>query len=259
MKGLLRFFINKKTIVLLGVIAGIAVIVGGYYYRTQILTGPVEVLIAKDTIKGETQIDVNMFIRIKMNSADLKALTKAAGGSESMIYKASEANSLIGKYVKISATIPKNGLFYKDIIVSEEEMPNYIWHEIEDDQTIFKMDVTALDADYNSIKPGQNVAIYSKYVDAVGTLIQECYIGSAKVYSVRDKSLNDISDKKYSGAAETMYFVVSNHYYQYLTLGPDMGVTFYPVPIGNMKEGTTCDGRLTDEFIKSKIYSSTIE
>jgi hypothetical protein len=56
-----------------------------------------------------------------------------------------------------------------------------------------------------------------------------------------------------------MYFIVSNHYYQYLTVGSTSGVTFYPVPIGNMKEETTCDGRVTEEFIKRKLYSSTLD
>lgn len=248
MKGLLRFFINKKTIVLFGIIAGVAVIVGGYYYRTQVLTGPIEVLVARNDIPGNTQIDESMFIRMKMNSADLTTLNKLArntGGS--LVYKANEAsgiNGLVGKYVKVSATIPKGGLFYKDIIVSEEEMPNYIWHGVENNQTIFNLEVNDLDTDFSSIKAGQNISIWARYTDEAGILIKGCYIASIKVYIAKPKTLS---------------FIVDDHYYQMLTSGGFSRVTFYPVPVGNMDENSTCDGSFVETFIGSKIYADAIE
>lgn len=264
MKGLLRFFVNKKTIVLFGIIAGIVVIVGGYYYRTQILTEPIEVLVARDEIRGEDkiQIDESKFIRMKMNSSDLKELNKKSSSMDrtgSLVYEAYEASNLVGKYVKISATIPKGGLFYKDLVVSEEDMPDYIWHGVENNQTIMELDVSDVVTDFNSMKPGQVIQIHASYRDAVGTTIKGCYIGGIKVYGVRDKNMYDVSEKGYDGKPALMLLVVSDHYYQYLTIGPKVGVKFYPVGVGNIEENnSSCDGSTIEEVIKSKLHTNAI-
>src|SRR5574344_1328658 len=99
--GLKRFFANKNTVTILGVIAGIIVIWGFYNYRVKKAISPVSVPYAKSEITATSEITEDMIGYTEINSKFLKTAS---------IVQSSK--NLIGMYVTTGTSIPAGGLFY---------------------------------------------------------------------------------------------------------------------------------------------------
>ena len=146
--GIKRFFMNKNTVTIIGIIACLGILYWAYNYRIKKTTDPISIPYAIQTIGPKTLI-----------TADMVKTKKVPGGivNENVIRT---SNEIIGKYVINTAVIPEGSMFYKSQVVDWDEMPTSIAEDIPDGNTIVALPVN-MDTTYgNSIYPGNYIDLY---------------------------------------------------------------------------------------------------
>ena len=169
-----KFFTNKNTVTIFGVIAGVVVLWVFYNMRVNQAISPQKVPIATREILAKEEITKDDFEFVEVNSALLKkakVITSAA--------------LLTGHFVNVGTSIPKGGMFYTTQVVEEKEIPDSILDSIPDGYTLYQLKVDNATTFANSIYPGNRIDLYletkedNKYV--FGKLVE-----SIEVLAVRD-------------------------------------------------------------------------
>ena len=190
--SLKKFFTNKNTVTIIGVVAVLAILY--FLYSKQIAkeTKKENVPVAEHTISPLTYIE----------SGDITHVEVAhAAKPEGVILVDSQ---IIGKYTGENVTIPKGGMFTKEQLVTEDELPGP-WLTLVDTKTkgempyYFSVNVTTTFG--NSIQPDEYVDMYIKTYDEKeeGKLIYTKLYENLKVLAVTEgsgknvfRSTNDI-------------------------------------------------------------------
>lgn len=240
-----RFFTNKTTVTIIGVMAGLAVLVGFYIYRVNTTVNPVRIPIAKKDIAATEEITKDDIEYVKVSNTFIK---------KADVIKSEK--DLIGKYVSTGTSIPKGGMFYTNQVVEKKELPNSIFSEIPDKYTIYQLKVDNTSTYFNNIYPGDEISLWLKTSDS-GLLVYGEFIPRIKVLAVRDSSGNNVFDVTSGRTPAWLLFAVPTDMYRYLKLAEFMsGVTIEPVLSQNLfvsETGSTLySSEELIELIKSK-------
>lgn len=154
--SLKKFFTNKNTVTIIGVVAVLAILY--FLYSKQIAkeTKKENVPVAADTISPLTYIDSDDITHVEVAHA---------AKPEGVLLTDSQ---IIGKYTGENVTIPKGGMFTKSQLVTEDELPGP-WLELVDTKEkgempyYFSVNVTTTFG--NSIQPDEYVDMYIKTYD----------------------------------------------------------------------------------------------
>ena len=119
--GFKKFIINKTTVTILGIIAGVAVLVGFYIYRVNNAINPTRIPVAKNEISATEEITADYIEWVSISSSFL---------SDANVI--TNTNDLIGKYVTTGTSIPEGGMFYAEQVVEKRDLPNSVFEEIPD-------------------------------------------------------------------------------------------------------------------------------
>lgn len=170
-----KFLTNKNTITIVGVVVIIALLYLGYNKQVQNAVEPIEIPIASMTIQPKTEITNQMISYISVPSISI---------SSNVLLSSRE---IIGKYTSVNAVIPQGSMFFRDVIVSKENLPDFAFSELEEGQVPVFMEVDIEQTYGNSIYPGNKIDIYMKGEENgkvfVGKLVQ-----NVKVLTVKDSS-----------------------------------------------------------------------
>ena len=199
-----RFFTNKTTVTILGVVAGVLVLFFFYMYRVNNAVNPREVPIATRTIAATEEITKDDIEIVEIGSS-LR--------SNAHVY--TSANDLVGKYVNTGTSIPKGGLFYTSQIVEKEELPNSIFDEIPDGYTIYQLKVNNDSTYANSIYPGDRIDLWMTTTQD-GLIYYGEFIRSIEVLAVRDSSGENVFDVTSGRTPAWLLFAVPTDMYRYL-------------------------------------------
>ena len=199
-----RFFTNKTTVTILGVVAGVLVLFFFYMYRVNNAVNPREVPIATRTIAATEEITKDDIEIVEIGSSFL---------SNADVY--TSANDLVGKYVNTGTSIPKGGLFYASQIVEKEELPNSIFDEIPDGYTIYQLKVNNDSTYANSIYPGDRIDLWMTTTQD-GLIYYGEFIRSIEVLAVRDSSGENVFDVTSGRTPAWLLFAVPTDMYRYL-------------------------------------------
>ena len=199
-----RFFTNKTTVTILGVVAGVLVLFFFYMYRVNNAVNPREVPIATRTISATEEITKDDIEIVEIGSSFL---------SNADVY--TSANDLVGKYVNTGTSIPKGGLFYTSQIVEKEELPNSIFDEIPDGYTIYQLKVNNDSTYANSIYPGDRIDLWMT-TTLDGLIYYGEFIRSIEVLAVRDSSGENVFDVTSGRTPAWLLFAVPTDMYRYL-------------------------------------------
>ena len=199
-----RFFTNKTTVTILGVVAGVLVLFFFYMYRVNNAVNPREVPIATRTIAATEEITKDDIQIVETGSSFL---------SNADVY--TSANDLVGKYVNTGTSIPKGGLFYTSQIVEKEELPNSIFDEIPDGYTIYQLKVNNDSTYANSIYPGDRIDLWMTTTQD-GLIYYGEFIRSIEVLAVRDSSGENVFDVTSGRTPAWLLFAVPTDMYRYL-------------------------------------------
>lgn len=220
-----RFFTNKTTVTIVGVVAGLAVLVGFYLYRVNNQVNPVVVPVAKKELLATNEITKDDIEYVKVSNKFLKSAD---------VYKKTDINNLIGKFVTTGTSIPKGGMFYTTQVVEKKELPNAIFDEIPKGYTIYQLKVDNTSTYANSIFPGDIIDLWMKTTENSLLVFGE-FISNVEVLAVRDSAGENVFDVTSGRTPAWLLFAVPTEMYRYLKMTEFIsGVSVIPVPKNNL-------------------------
>ena len=107
-----KFLGNKNTVTILGVILCLVILYIGYNYRINSKVELVQVPYAKETIQPRTYITQSMIGTMNVPKSFLVG----------KYYTRTE--NIVGKYSNYNTIIAEGSLFYTDLVVSNEDLPD---------------------------------------------------------------------------------------------------------------------------------------
>lgn len=251
MISLQKFFKNKNTVTIIGVVAIILILFFGYRYQIKKQVNPVSgVPIAAETIQPRTKITEDMVETISVAPIVLQK------GSVIL-----NKNNIVGKYSNYNTMIPKGSMFYNNTVVDESKLPDSAFIEVAKGEIPYNFPVTTDTTYGNSIFPGNYIDIYMKATRKDGKLMVGKLLENVKVLAVKDSSGRHVfenSDETRTPAY--LIFGVSSEINILLRKASYMGefsTELFPVPHGTSvdEEGATS---VTSQTLKDFINANTV-
>lgn len=171
-----KFFQNKNTVTILGVVLGVLVIYFGYNFRVNQAIKPVDVPFAKVPIQPRERITEDKIGVMKVPPAMIKGKI------------ITNPNLIIGKWSSYNAYIPYGSLFFEDNVITEDRLPDSAFINIRDGFTAFNLPVDVEKTYGNSIFPNNYIDIYLKALDAEGKILYGKLVQDIKVLAIKDSS-----------------------------------------------------------------------
>ena len=173
MEKLKRFFTNKNTVTIIGLLLIIGILYFVYNKQIKDATNPVKIPVAKTTIQPKTLITADMIDTISVPSVAVKKNTIRT------------KNNIVGKYSNYNTMIPAGSMFYTDTLITKEQLPDASIIDIKEGNYLYSLPVTMATTQYNTIMPGHKVDIYmmamnDDKVPMVGTLLSNVEILAVK-------------------------------------------------------------------------------
>lgn len=242
-----RFFTNKNTVTILGVLAGIVVLWFFYNYRVNQAINPQTVPIATRNILAREEITKDDITYVEVNSELLKKAKVITN-----------ANMLIGYYVNVGTSVPEGGMFYTSQVVEKKELPDSITDEIPEGYTLYQLKVDNNKTFANSIYPGNRIDLYLK-ASQDGKIIFGCFIKSIEVLAVRDSAGQDVFDSSSNRTPAWLLFAVPNDMHQLLKSTDYIsGMELLPIPRNRTYTAEAGETEYDSDYLISLVQSYTI-
>ncbi len=248
-----RFFQNKNTVTIIGLILIVAVIGFGYNYRVQQAVNPIKnIPYAKVTIQPRTKITDDM-----IGYTDIPPAMMMGD-----IIKSGE--DIIGKWSNYNTIIPEGSLFFEDSVVEASQLPDSAFISIEEGYTAYNLPVTTETTYGNSIFPGNYIDLYFKALNADGKIIVGKLVSNIKVLAVKDKNGDHVFENSQDtktpsiiifAVPEEMHIMLRKA--SYLANVKTVSAELIPVP--STESYSTDPGAitLTSQYLKSFIEVNT--
>lgn len=247
-----KLLANKNTVTILGVLLGIVVLYFAYDSRVQASISPVSIPYAKQEITSRTKIEESMIGYTEVP----KSLVTA---SSNLV---TTGANVIGKYVSYATTIPKNSLFYSEVLMNESEMPDSSFANIPDGNTIFSLAVDNHTTYGNSIFPGNSIDLYMTTTDDDnnGKLVYGKLIESIEVLDVKDSSGNHVFEttNNNSEPAELLFSVPENLYLLLSKAVYLSSIEIIPVPRNASYSANPEQTNVSSDWLQNFIISKTV-
>lgn len=255
-----KFFTNKNTVTIVGVLLAVVILYVGYNYRIKAAIKPITVPYAKQTINPKTKITSDMIGSIEVPPAMIK------GGA------ITDVSKIVGKYVSADTIIPQGSLFYKIAVKSASEMPDSIIYNYPDGWVLVNMSVNTTLTYGNKMFPGNYIDIYLKAVNKidednitsstqdkimVGKLLENVKIIDV-VDSNGDSVFENLEDVK---TPAQIIFAVPEEYHILLRKAMYLRtyeVTLIPVPTAESLKENPGEVTISNEALKDFINKVTI-
>lgn len=229
-----RFFKNKNTVTIIGIIAIAILLYIGYSSQINKAVEPVQVPVATQTIQPRTEITDDMVQLVDMPSVSI---------SDNVI---TSRSSIVGKYSNINSVIPEGSMFYTDTVIDKDEIPDSAFTKVKAGEVAYNFPVDMESTYGNSIFPGNKIDIYMKVGNGtdekvmIGRLIENIEVLAVKDASGRAVFENTAEERTPSmlifGLSEDLNILLKKASYM-----DTLGVELYPVPSGGAvsTEGAT--------------------
>lgn len=174
--SLKKFVSNKNTVTILGILLCIVILFIGYNYRINQKTALTRVPYANQTIQPKTAITSDMISYMDVPASFLV-------GS---YYKSTD--QIIGKYSNYNTMIAEGSLFYTDLLVDADKLPDSSFKDVPDNYTLINYGVNMESTYANSMMPDSYINIYFKATDDDGTIMFGKFISNIEILDVKDSS-----------------------------------------------------------------------
>lgn len=171
-----KFFGNKNTVTILGIILCLVILFIGYNYRINSKVELVQVPYAKETIQPRTYITEEMIGTMSVPKSFLVGR-----------YYSKEEN-IIGKYSNYNTVIAKGSLFYADLVVDADELPDSAFQDVPEGYTVIIYPVNIYTTYANSMAPGSLINIYYKSLNDKDEVMFGKFVSNVKILDVKDSS-----------------------------------------------------------------------
>ena len=184
-----KIFKNKQVVTIISLILCFGILVFAYKYRVDKAINAVSVPIATRTLHARELIDENCFETRKV--------------AQSMLTKNVITNTrdLVGdekspaKYVNYNTFIPEGSMFYKSAVTTWDKMPDSIWADIKEGNTVIYLPVNNNTTYGNSIYPGDKIDLYYQYTGSGSKKFIGPLINGITVLAVKDSDGEHIFKK----------------------------------------------------------------
>lgn len=171
-----KFFGNKNTVTILGIILCLVILYIGYNARINSKVELVQVPYAKETIQPRTYINDDMIGIMNVPKSFLVG----------QYY--SNKNNIVGKYSNFNTMIAEGSLFYKDLVVDAEELPDSAFQDVPEGYTVIIYPVDIYTTYANSMAPGSLINIYYKSLNDAGEVMFGKFVSNIEILGVKDSS-----------------------------------------------------------------------
>lgn len=183
--SLKKFFTNKNTVTIIGVVAILIILYVMYTKTLNNATEKIQVPVASKTINPQTQITADDITHIEVANA---------AKPDKVVMK---DELIIGKYTGVGVTVPEGSMFYSDVIVEKEELPGNWLTLLEKDaegklQIPYYFSVNTTTTFGNSIQPGDYVDFYVRAYNEKDQLMFGKMVENIKILAVTDGSGQDV-------------------------------------------------------------------
>ena len=204
-----KFLQNKNTVTILGVLACLVILYAGYTMRINQKTALVDVYYAKQTIQPKTLITEEMIGKTSVPQSFILGT----------FYR--NYNDIVGKYSNYNTIIAEGSLFYSDLLIEEENLPDAMFYDVNEGERIVSFPVTTESTYGNSIMPSNKVDVYVKLIED-NKVIYGQYFEKVDILAVKDsagKNVFESSDETrtpsyvYFSLEEAKYLLFSSLQY----------------------------------------------
>ena len=178
--SLKKFFTNKNTVTVIGVIAILGLLYWGYTSTINSQVQPVRIPVAATTIQPRTLITDDMISWIEMPAA---SISKDVVRSQTLI---------VGKYTNVNTVIPAGSMFYGTVLIEASELPDSAFTAVKDGERPYALSVTTASTYGNSIYPGNKIDVFMKAIDENGQIMVGRLLAQVEVLAVKDSSGNNV-------------------------------------------------------------------
>jgi hypothetical protein len=241
MISLKRFFTNKNTVTIIGVVIVLIILYYGYSSTIKKAVNPTRVPIAAHDLQPQTQI----------TSSDIKWIEVPSVSKDKNVLTNSSA--IVGKYVGVNSMIPEGSMFYASSVVEKEDLPGNWLTLLSTDEIPIYYSVTLVSTFSNSIQPGDYVDIYMR-----GKSDKEGKYFYGKFIENKDSSGKDVFTSSGDvGTPAYIYFGLEKDYYYILTKASFLtDVQLMMVPHGGAVP-LVGDVEVTSKFLREWVESHT--
>lgn len=263
--SLKRFFANKNTVTIIGVLIGIAVLYFGYTWRINQQVEQITVLVAKQDIQPRTKITSEMVETVSIARVMYDKMMGNYGGGVSVLRYTSDLNTFVdGAYSNVNALIPAGTPLIRNVnTVNRSEIPSSVLLKIDKDQVPFAFSINYSDTYGNAIMDGMYVNIYMKALDDSGKTMIGKLIQNVKVLAVLDASGRDVFENTAENRTpSTFIFSVDEDLHLLLRKANYLpSVELIPVPVTESVSDEDYEGsvEITSSYLREYIESRTID
>ena len=243
-----KFLGNKNTVTILGVILCLVILYIGYNYRINSKVELIQVPYAIQTIQPRTYITDDMIGTMNVPKSFLVG----------KYY--SNRNNIVGKYSNYNTMIAKGSLFYVDLVVDEDELPDSAFTNVPEGYTVIIYPVNIYTTYANSMAPGSYINIYYKSLNDDDEVMFGKFISNIEVLDVKDSSGRHVFENSEEDRTPAyLLFAVPEEMHLllrkalYLENEYDVELILVPNTTTISEEDTvTVNSRQIEEFINSK-------
>lgn len=255
--GIKKFFTNRNTVTVVGVVLAIIVLYVGYNMRINQAITPVTVPYAVEDIDARTQITEDMVSTMEI--------------PQSMVTDDIITNSadVIDMYTNADTLIPAGSLFYERCVVSRDQLPDSIILDYPKGYVLYNLAVDMASTYSNSIYPDNYIDIYLKVQNtesADGTVADDRImvgklLSNVKVLAVFDSNGNNVfANVEEQSSPSQIVFAVPEEYHILLRKAEYLRAyesEIIPVPTAESLEDEPGDVELSSEDLRNFINNVT--
>ncbi len=175
-----NFLKNKNTVTIIGVVLVILIIYIGYTMRINQTVKLVRVYYALDTIQPKTLITDSMIGQTEVPQSFILG----------KYYR--NYNDIVGKYSNYNTMIAAGSLFYEDLLIEEQNLPDAVLYDINAGERLVAFPVTVSSTYGNSIMPDTLIDVYVKMIKDDGKIVYGEFFNKIKVLGVKDSTGNNV-------------------------------------------------------------------
>lgn len=265
--SLKRFFSNKNTVTIIGVLVGIAVLYFGYTWRINQQVEQVTVLVAKQNIQPRTKITSDMVESVSIARVMYDKMMGNYGGGVSVLRGTAELSSFTdGAYANVNSLIPAGTPLIRNVnVVERSKIPSSVLLKIDKGQVPYAFSINYSDTYGNAIMDGMYVNIYMKATDDSGKTMIGKLLQDVKILAVLDSSGRDVFENtEENRTPATFIFSVDEDLHLLLRKANYLSsnsVELIPVPVTESVSDEDYKGsiEITSSYLREFIESRTID
>ena len=247
MEKIKKLLLNRNTVTILGVLAGVIALWFAYSITLDKAVKPTKVPVAVKDIPAGSIITKDDIEYVDINRDVLKKASIITSSSQSINY-----------YVNNNTSVTKGSMFYTSQVVKKDELIDRDLEIIPENYKIYWLSVDNTTTYANSIYPGDKINLWL-LTKVENNYVYEPFITNIEVLSVKDSKGQNVFDVNSGRTPAVLAFAVPNDIFVYLSkVGFLSGMSLYPVPINKNNADKDATTEISNKELQTLIDSKSI-